>query len=173
MVKASTLVVKASETESQTSSEAADGQGEEQYEEYEVEIEQPYGLKFVKGRDGGTYIDAIGAGGSADKTGMFAVGDKVLATRFSLRISPSFFFIFFGSVLFCDSLMFVQEMRRKGPSFPVSYTLDSCLLAVAAIQCIAAICCLAHCKFASARQHKYLYNVTNQKEYQSSAPIGK
>ncbi|KZV37767.1 hypothetical protein F511_31149 [Dorcoceras hygrometricum] len=52
----------------------------EQYEEYEVELIQPYGLKFVKGRDGGTYIDAIAAGGSADKSGMFSVGDKVIAT---------------------------------------------------------------------------------------------
>ncbi|XP_030447701.1 protein MET1, chloroplastic [Syzygium oleosum] len=91
LVKAPTLVVKASETESQTSSEAADGGGEEKYEEYEVEIVQPYGLKFVKGRDGGTYIDAIGAGGSADKTGMFAVGDKVLATSavFGTEIWPA------------------------------------------------------------------------------------
>ncbi|GFZ08880.1 protein arginine methyltransferase 4B [Actinidia rufa] len=38
------------------------------------------GVKFCKGRDDGTYIDAIGAGGSADKSGMFTVGDKVLAT---------------------------------------------------------------------------------------------
>ncbi|GFZ08810.1 protein arginine methyltransferase 4A [Actinidia rufa] len=34
----------------------------------------------AKTLDGGTYIDAIGAGGSADKSGMFTVGDKVLAT---------------------------------------------------------------------------------------------
>ncbi|CAN4087804.1 unnamed protein product [Withania somnifera] len=47
---------------------------------YEVEIVQPYGLKFTKGRDGGTYIDAIAPGSSADKTGKFAVGDKVIAT---------------------------------------------------------------------------------------------
>lgn len=114
-------MLKASETESSTSSEAAEGGGEEKYEEYEVEIEQPYGLRFVKGRDGGTYIDAIAPGGSADKTGMFTVGDKVLATRFFLRISPFFFFFFFGSVLFCDSFMFVQEIRRKIRSFPVSY----------------------------------------------------
>nr|GEW07104.1 hypothetical protein [Tanacetum cinerariifolium] len=40
----------------------------------------PYGLKFAKGRDGATYIDAIAPGGSADKTKMFSVGDKVLAT---------------------------------------------------------------------------------------------
>ena len=46
---------------------------------------QPYGLKFIKGRDGGTYIDAIAQGGSADKTGVFTVWDKVLATRFSLH----------------------------------------------------------------------------------------
>lgn len=94
MAKASNLVVKASETESQTSPEAAEGgggEGEEEYEEYEVEIEQPYGLRFVKGRDGGTYIDAIAPGGSADKTGVFTVGDKVLATSavFGTEIWPA------------------------------------------------------------------------------------
>ena len=47
-----------------------------------MELEQPYGLKFVKGRDGGTYIDAIAPGGAADKTGLFTVGDKVIATRY-------------------------------------------------------------------------------------------
>ncbi|KAH6823708.1 TCP-1/cpn60 chaperonin family protein [Perilla frutescens var. hirtella] len=41
---------------------------------------QPYGLKFAKGRDGGTYIDAIAPGGFAEKTGKFTVGDRVLAT---------------------------------------------------------------------------------------------
>nr|GFD01364.1 protein MET1, chloroplastic [Tanacetum cinerariifolium] len=64
--------------------ESGETEGEEkyeEYEEYEVEIEQPYGLKFAKGRDGATYIDAIAPGGSADKTKMFSVGDKVLATR--------------------------------------------------------------------------------------------
>jgi hypothetical protein len=89
LLKPSVLIVKASETESQTSksesgSEGGDGDQQEQYEEYEVELVQPYGLKFIKGRDGGTYIDAIAQGGSADKTGVFTVGDKVLATRFSL-----------------------------------------------------------------------------------------
>ncbi|KAL0369355.1 UNVERIFIED_CONTAM: protein MET1, chloroplastic [Sesamum angustifolium] len=68
----SILVTKASQTETTKS--------QEEYEEYEVELVQPYGLKFAKGRDGGTYIDAIAPGGSADKTGMFTVGDKVLAT---------------------------------------------------------------------------------------------
>ncbi|KAI5321048.1 hypothetical protein L3X38_030118 [Prunus dulcis] len=84
LVKLSIFVVKASETESQTSKPAAESGseegGEEAFEEYEVEVVQPYGLKFAKGRDGGTYIDAIAAGGSADKTGKFSVGDKVLAT---------------------------------------------------------------------------------------------
>nr|GEV93769.1 protein MET1, chloroplastic [Tanacetum cinerariifolium] len=68
--------------------ESGETEGEEkyeEYEEYEVEIEQPYGLKFAKGRDGATYIDAIAPGGSADKTKMFSVGDKVLATRESGR----------------------------------------------------------------------------------------
>jgi hypothetical protein len=62
--------------------EAAAAEGEEQpYEEYEVEILKPYGLKFAKGRDGGTYIEAILPGAAADQTGKFEVGDKVLATR--------------------------------------------------------------------------------------------
>lgn len=71
------MVVKASETEA-----AKDAKGGEEGEgdKYEVEIVQPFGLKFTKGRDGGTYIDAIAPGGSADKTGKFTVGDKVLAT---------------------------------------------------------------------------------------------
>ncbi|GER41207.1 protein binding protein [Striga asiatica] len=71
--KISVLVAKASKT-------AAQDQEEDKYEEYEVELLQPYGLKFAKGRDGGTYIDAIAPGGSADNTGMFSVGDRVLAT---------------------------------------------------------------------------------------------
>ncbi|CAA0825780.1 protein containing PDZ domain- a K-box domain-and a TPR region [Striga hermonthica] len=69
--KLSVLVAKASNTAAQE---------EDKYEEYEVELLQPYGLKFAKGRDGGTYIDAIAPGGSADMTGMFSVGDRVLAT---------------------------------------------------------------------------------------------
>lgn len=72
----SCLIVKASETETEETSESE----EEKYEEYEVEIVQPYGLRFAKGRDGGTYIDAIAPGGSAYQTGKFTVGDKVLAT---------------------------------------------------------------------------------------------
>lgn len=60
------------------------------YEEYEVELEQPYGLKFAKGRDGGTYIDAIAPGGFADKTGVFTVGDKVIATRYSFQFELCF-----------------------------------------------------------------------------------
>ncbi|KAL2506671.1 protein containing PDZ domain [Abeliophyllum distichum] len=70
------LIAKASETETEETSNSE----EEKYEEYEVEIVQPYGLKFAKGRDGGTYIDAIAPGGSADETGKFTVGDRVLAT---------------------------------------------------------------------------------------------
>ncbi|KAL5064991.1 hypothetical protein RYX36_026728, partial [Vicia faba] len=47
-------------TSSDVGSEAPkEGEKEEPYEEYRVEIDQPYGLKFMKGRDGGTYIDAI------------------------------------------------------------------------------------------------------------------
>jgi len=71
---------------SKQESDKSEEQEEEQYEEYEVEIEQPFGLKFAKGRDGGTYIDAIAPGGSADKAGVFTVGDKVLATRCALRV---------------------------------------------------------------------------------------
>lgn len=79
--KPSVLIAKASETDAQMAeSKGGEGGGEEEYEEYEVEIVQPYGLKFAKGRDGRTYIDAIAPGGSADKTGKFTVGDKVLAT---------------------------------------------------------------------------------------------
>lgn len=64
-----------------------------QFEEYKLEIEKPYGLKFAKERDGRTYIDAIFPGGLADKAGVFSVGDKVLATRFGLIIP--FIFKFF------------------------------------------------------------------------------
>ncbi|KAH8523033.1 hypothetical protein H0E87_003625 [Populus deltoides] len=81
LLKPSNSTLKASETESQTSipaeSNESEGEGKEKYEEYEVEIEQSYWLKFAKGRDGATYIDAIAPGGSADKTGKFSVGDKI------------------------------------------------------------------------------------------------
>ncbi|KAM5582237.1 protein MET1, chloroplastic [Rosa sericea] len=82
LVKLSIFIVRASETEPPTAESEGGGKGggDEPYEEYEVEIIQPYGLKFTKGRDGGTYIDAIAPGGFAEKTGKFAVGDKVLAT---------------------------------------------------------------------------------------------
>ncbi|XAR59925.1 hypothetical protein NMG60_11033106 [Bertholletia excelsa] len=73
----SIFTVKASETEAKTSETVSES---EEYEQYEVELVQPYGLKFRKGRDGGTYIDAIAPGGTADQSGMFTVGDKVLAT---------------------------------------------------------------------------------------------
>jgi len=76
------MTVKAANSKSTetSSSDKQQREGEQEYEEYEVVLEKPYGLKFVKGRDGGTYIDAIAPGLSADKTGMFTVGDKVLAT---------------------------------------------------------------------------------------------
>ncbi|KAI9398745.1 hypothetical protein POPTR_003G222200v4 [Populus trichocarpa] len=100
LLKPSNSILKASETESQTSKSAesgsggegeGEGEGEEKYEEYEVEIEQPYGIKFAKGRDGSTYIDAIAPGGSADKNGKFSVGDKVIATSavFGTEIWPA------------------------------------------------------------------------------------
>lgn len=50
-------------------------------EVFEVELEKPFGLRFYKGADGGTYIDVIQPGSNADSTGLFTVGDKVLATR--------------------------------------------------------------------------------------------
>ncbi|KAL2343181.1 hypothetical protein Fmac_004466 [Flemingia macrophylla] len=85
------FAVKASsEVGSEASKQESEGE-EEAYEEYEVELEQPLGLKFAKGRDGGTYIDAIAPGGSADKAGVFTVGDKVLATSavFGTEIWPA------------------------------------------------------------------------------------
>lgn len=91
LVKLSIFIVRASETKSPTAE--SEGGGDEPYEEYEVEIIQPYGLKFAKGRDGGTYIDAIAPGGFAEKTGKFAVGDKVLATRFLLPLLISLTFV--------------------------------------------------------------------------------
>ncbi|PIA54008.1 hypothetical protein AQUCO_00900529v1 [Aquilegia coerulea] len=88
------ILVKASVTESEPSKpESGDegGEGKEENDEYEVELDQPYGLKFAKGRDGGTYIEAIAPGGSADKSKMFTVGDKVLATSavFGTEIWPA------------------------------------------------------------------------------------
>lgn len=61
-------------------SEGGEGEEEEKYEEYEAVIEKPYGLRFRKGRDGSTYIDAIAPGTSASETKLFDVGDKVIAT---------------------------------------------------------------------------------------------
>ena len=81
--------------------EAAAAEGEEQpYEEYEVEILKPYGLKFAKGRDGGTYIEAILPGAAADQTGKFEVGDKVLATSavFGEEIWPA---AGYGQTMYC------------------------------------------------------------------------
>lgn len=89
------LIVKASETEAETSSAPGENKQDDKYEVYEVVLDKPYGLRFTKGRDGGTYIDVIAPGGSADKTGMFTVGDKVLATRYL------FFCFFFFALLLC------------------------------------------------------------------------
>ncbi|KAG8371766.1 hypothetical protein BUALT_Bualt13G0122400 [Buddleja alternifolia] len=74
------VVSKASKAETEPSNSEKKDEDEDEDEEYEVELLQPYGLRFVKGRDGGTYIDAIAPGGNADKTGLFTVGDKVIAT---------------------------------------------------------------------------------------------
>ena len=86
--RAAAAVVRASseakaEAKAEAEAKTAEGAAEEErpYEEYEVTIEKPYGLKFSKGRDGGTYVEAILPGAAADKTGQFTVGDKVLATR--------------------------------------------------------------------------------------------
>ncbi|KAG2640196.1 protein MET1, chloroplastic-like [Panicum virgatum] len=76
------VVRASSEAKAEAEAKPAEGAAEEErpYEEYEVTIEKPYGLKFSKGRDGGTYVEAILPGAAADKTGQFTVGDKVLAT---------------------------------------------------------------------------------------------
>ncbi|KAA0040116.1 hypothetical protein IC582_009726 [Cucumis melo] len=89
-LKHSPFILRASDTESKTDTDS-DDPNQQPYEEYEVELEQPYGLKFAKGRDGGTYIDAIAPGGFADKTGLFTVGDRVLATSavFGTEIWPA------------------------------------------------------------------------------------
>lgn len=83
VVLASSEAKAEAETKTETKAEGGGGGEEEEqpYEEYEVTIEKPYGLKFSKGRDGGTYIQAIFPGGAAERTGQFTVGDKVLATR--------------------------------------------------------------------------------------------
>ena len=90
LAKRPDFVVRASSpaTESQPPKSEGGGEGEEEevkFEEYEVELDKPYGLKFAKGRDGGTYIDSILPGGAADKAGVFSVGDKVIATRFDCK----------------------------------------------------------------------------------------
>lgn len=93
-LKPSPFILRASDTESKSDTGLGDSDDADQpYEEYEVELQQPYGLKFAKGRDGGTYIDAIAPGGFADKTGLFTVGDRVIATRLFLTYSSLFFSI--------------------------------------------------------------------------------
>lgn len=101
----SAFVVRASSSsaKAETKSEGGEGEGEneeEPYEEYEVVIDKPYGLKFTKGRDGGTYIEAIFPGTSADKTGKFTVGDKVLSTSavFGEEIWPA---AGYGQTMYC------------------------------------------------------------------------
>eukprot|EP00262_Sarcandra_glabra_P017085 TRINITY_DN5747_c0_g1_i2.p1 TRINITY_DN5747_c0_g1~~TRINITY_DN5747_c0_g1_i2.p1 ORF type:complete len:311 (+),score=51.84 TRINITY_DN5747_c0_g1_i2:170-1102(+) len=90
LVKPSILAVRSSVTKSEPTKSEGGGGGEE-FEEYEVELDKPYGLRFAKGRDGGTYIDAIAPGSSADKAAVFTVGDKVLATSavFGTEIWPA------------------------------------------------------------------------------------
>lgn len=82
------VVVRASsEAKAEAETKPPEEEEDRPYEEYEVTIEKPYGLKFSKGRDGGTYIQAIFPDGAADRTGQFTVGDKVLATRLVRRHS--------------------------------------------------------------------------------------
>ncbi|GMH10266.1 hypothetical protein Nepgr_012107 [Nepenthes gracilis] len=94
VVRASESGAAAKTSSKQPPSGGGEDMGDEEektYEEYEVELERPYGLKFAKGRDGGTYINAIAPGGSADRTGLFTVGDKVIATSavFGTEIWPA------------------------------------------------------------------------------------
>uniref|UniRef100_A0ACD6AIH9 Uncharacterized protein n=1 Tax=Avena sativa TaxID=4498 RepID=A0ACD6AIH9_AVESA len=95
----SCVVVRASSSP-QTEPKSGGEGGEEPYEEYEVEILKPYGLKFAKGRDGGTYIEAIFPGSSAEQTGKFTPGDKVLATSavFGEEIWPA---AGYGQTMYC------------------------------------------------------------------------
>ncbi|XP_044456689.1 protein MET1, chloroplastic isoform X5 [Triticum aestivum] len=96
------VVVRASSSaQAEPKSGGGDGDGgQEPYEEYEVEILKPYGLKFAKGRDGGTYIEAIFPGSSAEQTGKFTVGDKVIATSavFGEEIWPA---AGYGQTMYC------------------------------------------------------------------------
>ncbi|KNA11330.1 hypothetical protein SOVF_136150 [Spinacia oleracea] len=82
------FVVRATGTDSSSPSgqQEDEEQEEEKYEEYEVEIDQPFGLKFAKGRDGATYIDAIAPGYSADKTGKFIIATSAV---FGTEIWPA------------------------------------------------------------------------------------
>ncbi|OEL31466.1 hypothetical protein BAE44_0007517 [Dichanthelium oligosanthes] len=100
---ATAVVVRASseaKAEAETKPEGGGEEEERPYEEYEVTIEKPYGLKFAKGRDGGTYVEAIFPGAAADKTGQFTVGDKVLATSavFGEEIWPA---AGYGQTMYC------------------------------------------------------------------------
>ncbi|CAN6165257.1 unnamed protein product [Urochloa humidicola] len=103
VVRASSEAKAEAEAETKPAAEGGDGGGEVEerpYEEYEVTIEKPYGLKFAKGRDGGTYIQAIFPGGAAERTGQFTVGDKVLATSsvFGEEIWPA---AGYGQTMYC------------------------------------------------------------------------
>lgn len=97
------VVVARASSEAETAEAGGGGGGAEEerpYEEYEVTIEKPYGLKFTKGRDGGTYVEAIQPGAAADLTGQFEVGDKVLATSsvFGEEIWPA---AGYGQTMYC------------------------------------------------------------------------
>eukprot|EP00271_Cylindrocystis_brebissonii_P012982 TRINITY_DN32515_c0_g1_i1.p1 TRINITY_DN32515_c0_g1~~TRINITY_DN32515_c0_g1_i1.p1 ORF type:complete len:376 (+),score=55.06 TRINITY_DN32515_c0_g1_i1:132-1130(+) len=49
-------------------------------DEYIVELEKPLGIKFYKGEDGATYVDAMVPGQSAASSGLITEGDKILET---------------------------------------------------------------------------------------------
>ncbi|XP_058086929.1 protein MET1, chloroplastic [Magnolia sinica] len=91
LAKPSISIIRASSAAASESEPSKSDNDQGEWEQYEVELDKPYGLKFVKGRDGGTYIDAILPGGVADKSGMFTVGDKVIATSavFGTEIWPA------------------------------------------------------------------------------------
>lgn len=47
---------------------------------YVVELQKPYGLRFYKGDDGATYVEAIAENSPAQLGGLITEGDKVLET---------------------------------------------------------------------------------------------
>lgn len=122
VARASSEAKAAAETKPSGGGEGAAEEEERPYEEYEVTIQKPYGLKFTKGRDGGTYIEAIQPGGAADLTGQFEVGDKVLATSsvFGEEIWPA---AGYGQTMYCIRQrigpLYMKMERRFGKNSPL------------------------------------------------------